>query len=431
MRMYDIIKKKRDGKALTDAEIAFAVNGFTDGSVPDYQMSAFAMAVWFSGMTMDETLSLTRAMTDSGDKVDLSEFGDKTIDKHSTGGVGDKTSLVVIPIVAALGGITAKMSGRGLGHTGGTVDKLESFPGYRASLTGDEFIDQVRKIGIAITGQSGNLTPADKKLYALRDVTATVDSMPLIASSIMSKKLAAGSHSIVLDVKTGSGAFLKTPDEARELARQMVDIGTQSGRKVRALITDMDLPLGYNIGNALEVKEAIDILNGKGPDDLREVCLALASNMAELCLGLDPETAKKQVENAITNGSALEKMCEWIKGQGSDDKYVKNPDLLPKAMRVIDVMSDSDGYIISMDAEKIGVCACNLGAGRAVKDDVIDPSAGIVMLKKTGDKVKCGDIIAKLHTNLKTDGFDKTYLTAISFSDTPPVPRPLIFDVIK
>lgn len=432
MRMYDIIKKKRDGGKLSEAEIRFAIDGFTNGSVHDYQMSAFAMAVWYSGMDSEETAALTRAMTDSGDTVDLSMFGDKTVDKHSTGGVGDKTSLVVIPIVAALGGITAKMSGRGLGHTGGTVDKLESFYGYKTSLTRDEFISQVKNIGIAITGQSGNLTPADKKLYALRDVTATVDSIPLIASSIMCKKIAAGSHSIVLDVKMGSGAFLKTQQQAFDLAREMVDIGKNCGRNVLAVITDMDAPLGNTVGNALEVKEAIEVLRGGGPEDLKQVCFALASAMLELSLKVPPEQARSLCEKAIADGSAFEKLCEWCDGQGSDRKYALDPDLLPSAPITKKVYSDREGYISAMNTEEIGVCACILGAGRTVKDATVDFGAGIVIHKKTGDYVKKGEAVATLHTSLDTaDAVAVKYLGTLSFSKEKPKERRMIIGEVK
>ena len=432
MRMYDIIKTKRDGGRLSDRQIRFAVRGFTDGDIPDYQMSALSMAIWFRGMDREETACLTRAMYESGDRVDLSQFGDKTVDKHSTGGVGDKTSVIVLPIVAACGGICAKMSGRGLGHTGGTVDKLESFPGYKTELSRDEFLKQTADTGIALIGQSGNLTPADKKLYALRDVTATVDSIPLIASSIMSKKLAAGAHSIVLDVKTGSGAFLKTVNEARELAKTMVDIGVSLGRNVCALITDMDAPLGYNIGNALEIKEALEVLRGGGPRDLKEICLALAANMLELSLKISESEALSRAEHAVESGAAFEKLCQWIERQGSDRKYAENPALLPSAGRVLEVKAEKSGYISHMDAESIGICASLLGAGRTVKDAPIDLAAGIVMTKKTGDYINAGEIIAYLHTNLKDDaGAAEKYLSALTVSDKPPKKSPLIIDIIK
>lgn len=432
MRMYDIIKDKRDGKRLSDEQIDFAVKGFTCGDIPDYQMSAFAMAVWFRGMDAKETARLTLAMCNSGDTVDLSLFGDKTVDKHSTGGVGDKTSVILLPIVAACGGICAKMSGRGLGHTGGTIDKLESFPGYQTELSMERFLDQVSDIGLALVGQSGNLTPADKKLYALRDVTATVDSTALIASSIMSKKLAAGAHSIVLDVKMGSGAFVKTVDEARELAKTMVDIGKSLGRQVCAVITDMDTPLGYSVGNALEIKEAIEVLRGSGPQDLKDVCTVLACRMLELSLGIDEAQAAARVQNAIESGAAFDKLCQWIERQGSDAKYAKDPSCLPAAKNIIEVKSDRSGYICHMDAESIGICASMLGAGRTVKDAPIDHAAGIVMNAKTGDFVNSGDVVAYLHTNTEDYAqVSKKYLQSLKFSSKPPKALPLIIDIIK
>lgn len=432
MRMYDIIKDKRDGRRLSDEQIDFAVKGFTCGDIPDYQMSAFAMAVWFRGMDSRETARFTRAMCLSGDTVDLSRFKDKTVDKHSTGGVGDKTSVILLPIVAACGGICAKMSGRGLGHTGGTIDKLESFPGYKTELSTEQFLNQVSDIGLALVGQTGNLTPADKKLYALRDVTATVDSTALIASSIMSKKLAAGAHSIVLDVKTGSGAFVKTADEARELAKTMVDIGKSLGRRVCAVITDMDTPLGYSIGNALEIKEAIEVLRGGGPKDLKDVCTVLACKMLELSLKTDKKCAEKMVRDAIESGAAFEKLCRWIERQGSDAEYAKDPSLLPAAKNIIKVKSDRSGYISHMDAESIGICASMLGAGRTVKDAPIDHAAGIVMTAKTGDFVSAGDVVAYLHTNAGdcAETADR-YLKSLEFSKQPPETPPLIIDIIE
>lgn len=432
MRMYDIIKSKRDGRELSDEEIRFAVQGCTDGSIPDYQMSAFAMAVWFRGMSERETAALTRFMCESGDVIDLSRFGDRTVDKHSTGGVGDKTSVIVLPIVAACGGICAKMSGRGLGHTGGTIDKLEAFPGYNTKLDSKSFMKQVSDIGLALVGQTGNLTPADKKLYAIRDVTATVDSIPLIASSIMSKKLAAGARSIVLDVKTGSGAFAKTKDEALLLARTMAGIGRSFDRRVTAVITDMDTPLGCNIGNALELTEAVAVLRGGGPQDLRRLCTVLAADMLELSLGVDENKAARLAEAAIDDGRAFEKLCEWIEYQGSDRKYAENTELLPSAPNVIGVRAESGGYISRMDSEGIGVCACMLGAGRTVKDAPIDPGAGIVMTKKTGDKVRAGDVIAYLHTSLADASHAvRKYLSCIELSEHKPPERPLIIGTVK
>ena len=385
MRMYDIITKKKHGEELTDAEINFFIDGYTKGEIPDYQASSLTMAICLKGMTERETAALTIAMAHSGDTVDLSEFGELSVDKHSTGGVGDKTTLIVAPIVASLGAKVAKMSGRGLGHTGGTVDKLESFPGYDVALDAEKFRRQVREIGIAVIGQSGNLAPADKKLYALRDVTATVDSIPLITSSIMSKKLAAGTHSIVLDVKCGSGAFMSTPEAARELAEGMVKIGKAAGRRVSALITNMDRPLGHAVGNILEVKEALSVLAGNGPLDLTEVCYALAREMAVLALKLTPKEAGAAVENAIKSGRALEKFKEWIAMQGGDTKYIEHVELFPNTRYTLDVISQNGGYITKMNTERIGAVAVMLGAGRATKSDAIDYAAGLMIHKKTGD----------------------------------------------
>lgn len=397
MRMVDLIEKKRDGLALTDEEIRFVIDGFTNGSIPDYQMSAFAMAVFFKGMTDHETAVLTDAMMRSGDTIDLSRFGDKSVDKHSTGGVGDKTTLILAPIVSCLGGKMAKMSGRGLGHTGGTVDKLESIPGYKTTLTVDEFLHQVEQVGVAVIGQSGNLTPADKKLYALRDVTATVDSLPLITSSIMSKKLAAGSHSIVLDVKVGSGAFMKTLDAGRELAEHMVTIGKACGRNVTAVLTNMDVPLGHRIGNALEVEEAVEILRGEGCPDLQEVCTVLASNMLMLCNGWDEETARAQVKKAIASGRAFEQMKRWVAAQGGDPAVLDDTSKLPQAAIQHEILAPCGGYLSHMDAQKIGEASALLGAGRQTKEDVIDFAAGVVLKKKTGERVEAGEVLAVLH----------------------------------
>ncbi len=399
MRMYDIIKKKRDGGELTKTEIDFFINGYVDGSVPDYQASALCMAIFYKGMSKKETADLTLSMAHSGDTVDLSQFGDLTVDKHSTGGVGDKTTLIVAPIVASLGCIMAKMSGRGLGHTGGTIDKLESIEGFNTALSPDEFSSTVKKTGLAVVGQTGNLTPADKKLYALRDVTATVDSLPLIASSIMSKKLAAGSKTIVLDVKYGSGAFMKTPEDALALAREMVDIGKACKRNMSAVITSMDTPLGFNIGNALEVKEAIEVLKGSGPEDLKEVCLALATQILSLSKGIEKEKARLLAEDVLKSGKALSKFKEWIGAQGGNTAWLDNPALFPISKYSFDITAQDDGFIQSVNAEEIGICAVILGAGRETKSDTIDMSAGIVLKKKTGQKISKGDIIATLYTN--------------------------------
>lgn len=433
MRMYDIIKNKRDNKELTKEEIEFFVKGYTDGSIPDYQASALTMAIFFNGMTEKETATLTLAMAESGDTVDLSLFGNKTVDKHSTGGVGDKTTLIVAPIVASLGCIIAKMSGRGLGHTGGTVDKLESIEGFNTSLTNDEFFTQVKNIGIAVVGQTGNLTPADKKLYALRDVTATVDSIPLIASSIMSKKLAAGSHTIVLDVKCGSGAFMKTPEDAKALATEMVKIGKNNGRNMAAIITDMNTPLGKNIGNSLEVIEAIEILKGNGADDLRFVASALATQIVALSKNIPVTEAEDLVNDAIKSGKALEKFKEWISHQGGNGNWIENPDNFPKAEFKEDIISEKDCYISSMNAEEIGISSVILGAGREKKEDTIDFSAGIVLNKKSGDKVAKGDIIATLYTNNENslNTAKEKFLSAIECSNEKPKEIPLIYEIVR
>ena len=428
MRTVDLIEKKRNGGVLTDEEIRFLIGGYTDGSIPDYQMAAWAMAVWFRGMDDHETAVLTDAMMRSGDTVDLSCFGNLSVDKHSTGGVGDKTTLIVAPIVASLGGKMAKMSGRGLGHTGGTVDKLESFAGFRTTLTAEEFRTQVENIGVAVIGQSGNLTPADKKLYALRDVTATIDSVPLIAASIMSKKLAAGAHSIVLDVKCGSGAFMKTEADGRILAEKMVAIGKACGRNVAALITNMDIPLGHNVGNALEVLEAVEVLRGK-PGDLREICTALAANLLSLCHGWSPEEAHERVLEALDSGKALATMEAWIAAQGGDPDFSR----LPRASVVVPVLANLDGWLTHMDAAQVGVSSSMLGAGRMKKDDPIDYSAGIVLEKKTGDQVRRGDVLAWLHTNdeaLLADA-EARFRAALTWGDAAPAPQPLIYDIVR
>lgn len=433
MRMYDIIENKRNGKELTGEEIEFFVKGYTDGKIPDYQASAFCMAVYFKGMTEKETVILTKAMANSGDTVDLSMFGTLSADKHSTGGVGDKTSLIVAPIVSSLGGKVTKMSGRGLGHTGGTVDKLESIPGYKTTLSGDEFISQVEKVGMAIIGQSGNLTPADKKLYALRDVTATVDSIPLIVSSIMSKKIAAGSHNIVLDVKCGNGAFMKTIEDAEILASEMVKIGKGCGRNTAALITDMDRPLGSAIGNSLEVIEAVKVLCGELNNDLKEVCVALATELISLVFSVPQNEALSMVNDAIDSGKAFNKMKEWISAQGGDVSFIENTDKFPKAEYVYDVLADSDGYISSMDTEKIGLASVILGAGRENKEASIDFSAGIMLYKKTGDKISKGEKSATLFTNNKMslDDAEKMYRSALFVSSVNPKCKPLIYKVIR
>ena len=433
MRMYDVIEKKKHGEELSESEIYEMINLYTSGKIPDYQMSAFLMAVYFKGMTDNEISILTDAMATSGDTVNLDEFGAFTVDKHSTGGVGDKTTLIVTPIVSAAGGVVAKMSGRGLGHTGGTVDKLESFPGFRTSLSPEEFTAQVKKCRLAVIGQSANLAPADKMLYALRDVTATVDSIPLIASSIMSKKLAAGTRSIVLDVKCGSGAFMDTPEMAKTLAETMVKIGKSRNRNTAALITNMDVPLGHAIGNALEVKEAVSVLKGNGPDDLREVCLALASLMIELSLGIDKYDAKALAIETLTSGKAYVKFKEWISLQGGDPAYADDFTLFGESLFVKEVKAKSDGYVISCNAETVGLAAMKLGAGRETKEDVIDFKAGIELLKKPTDHVKSGDVIAKLYTD-KAEALasaEELVLSAFDFGNEEPPKYNMIYSSVR
>lgn len=431
MRIYDIIAKKRDGFELSDEEIAFFVHELTDENIKDYQATALLMAIYIRGMSDREMITLTKEMASSGDTLDLTELG-ITADKHSTGGVGDKTTLIVAPIVASLGINVAKMSGRGLGHTGGTVDKLESIEGFRVSLTPDEFMALVKKIGISVVGQTGKLAPADKIIYSLRDATATVGSVPLIASSIMSKKLAAGNETIVLDVKHGSGAFMKTTADAEILSRKMVDIGKAAGRKIAAVISDMDTPLGKNIGNTLEVKEAVEVLRGKGADDLREVCLTLAENIISLSLGTDRATARLKAETALSSGAAYDKFKELITAQGGNVAQIENTDLLPTAEFVYEVLSPESGYIEKMQAETIGSASVILGAGRLTKEDAIDYSAGIILHKKTGDKVEKGQVIAELHTNndSKLPDAEKLFLSAISFSGKVPTKTPLVHKII-
>ena len=399
MRMYDVIAKKRDGHELSTDEIYDFIEGYVDGRIPDYQASALLMAIFFNGMNEREILDLTTAMMRSGDQVDLSPIEGIKVDKHSTGGVGDKTSLIVAPIVAACGVKVAKMSGRGLGHTGGTVDKLESIPGFRTDLNEEEFFDVVRKTGISVIGQSGNLTPADKKLYALRDVTATVESIPLIASSIMSKKLAAGSDCIVLDVKTGSGAFMKTVESSVKLAETMVKLGENAGRRTCALITDMDVPLGKNIGNSLEVIEAIETLKGKGPEDLTHEALYLAANMLELAGKGDEETCLKLARSVIDDGTAFNCLKEMVKAQHGDVSVIEDTDNFRKAKYMHEIRAKEAGYIAHMDTEGCGIASMMLGAGRETLDSVIDMAAGIIIEKKTGDCIKPGDIMATLYAD--------------------------------
>lgn len=400
MRMVDIIEKKRDGKELTTAEINFFIEGYTKGDIPDYQASALAMAIYFQDMNDRERADLTRAMVESGDTIDLSGIEGIKVDKHSTGGVGDTTTLVLAPLVASLGVPVAKMSGRGLGHTGGTIDKLESIAGFHVELTREQFIDLVNRDKVAVIGQSGNLTPADKKLYALRDVTGTVNSIPLIASSIMSKKIAAGADAIVLDVKTGDGAFMKTQKDAEELAHAMVRIGNHVGRKTIAIISDMSQPLGFAIGNALEVKEAIETLQGKGPKDLTELVLTLGSQMVILAgKAKTTEEAKEMLLDAIHSGKALAKFKDFLTNQGGDASIVDDLTKLPQAKYKIELPAKQSGYISRMVADEIGVASMILGAGRATKEDVIDLAVGLVLHKKVGDKVEEGESILTIYSN--------------------------------
>ncbi len=430
MRAYDIIKKKRDGMALSDEEIRAFIEGYVKGEVADYQAAAFCMAVYFRGMDVRETTALTLAVRDSGDRLDFSRIHGVRVDKHSTGGVGDKTSLVVTPIVASCGVKVAKMSGRGLGHTGGTIDKLEAIPGFYTSLSTEEFERIVNEVGIAIVGQSKNLAPADKKLYALRDVTATVDSMPLIASSIMGKKLAADDDCIVLDVKTGSGSFMKTLEDSRALAQLMVDIGKRAGKKMLALITDMDRPLGYAVGNTLEVKEAIDVLCGRGPEDLSDICIALATDMLTLTGEHGDRVAcEAKVREAISSGRALETLARMVKAQGGDDGVIYHPETFACATHEYTVKAPRDGYIVAVDTEGYGVSSLLLGAGRNTMEDSIDYTAGIMLRAKTGDYVKVGDPIATLYTcdESRFAAAEQKLLASTTIGDEQPEDRPLIF----
>lgn len=434
MRMYDLIMKKRNGETLSTEEINFFVEGFNNGTIPDYQVSALMMAIYFNKMNDKETVDLTMAMAKSGEMLDLSHIPGKKVDKHSTGGVGDKTSLSLIPMVAACGAKVAKMSGRGLGHTGGTIDKLESFPGFSTEISADTFEKNVNDIGIAIMGQTKELAPADKKLYALRDVTATVDNISLIASSIMSKKLAAGADAIVLDVKTGSGAFMKDIESSKALANEMVKIGNNAGRKTIAVISDMDEPLGFAVGNALEVKEAIETLNGNGPKDFTELCFTLGSKML-IASGYakDENEARTLLKEAIDSKAALNKLAEFVKAQGGDESFVYSPDKLPKAKHQIEVISQVDGYISKIVCDEVGICSMILGGGRETKEDDIDLSVGIVLNKKVGDKVNKGDVLAVIHSNdeNKTITAMDRLLKAYSFSDEPVIKGGIIKTIIE
>ena len=432
MRMYDVIKKKRDGGVLSSEEIRAFVEGYTNGSIPDYQAAALCMAIYFRGMNDEETTELTLAVRDSGEKLDVSGIKGLRVDKHSTGGVGDKTSLVVAPIVASLGLTVAKMSGRGLGHTGGTVDKLEAIPGFCTDIAVSEFERIVNETGIAIVGQSATLAPADKKLYALRDVTATVDSMPLIASSIMGKKLAADDDCIVLDVKTGSGSFMKNLEDSRTLAGLMVAIGKRAGKRISALITDMDRPLGYAVGNSLEVVEAIETLQGKGPEDLLELSLALAAQILFLADKGTLEECRAMAQDAITSGKALDTFARMVAAQGGNAEFIYHPENFAKAPYVHEVKVEKDGYIASVNTEQYGLASLLLGAGRNTKEDAIDLSAGYLLKKKTGDAVKTGDTLAVLYASREElfDAAERTLLNATAITAEAPEKRPLIFETI-
>ncbi len=433
MRMYDIIQKKRDGEPLSEEEIRWVITQYVAGELPDYQMAALCMAIYFRGMNLEETSALTFAIRDSGARLDFSEIHGIRVDKHSTGGVGDKTSLVVAPIVASLGVKVAKMSGRGLGHTGGTIDKLEAIPGFKTDLPVEEFKDIVNRLGIAIVGQNAELAPADKLLYALRDVTATVDSLPLIVSSIMGKKLAADDDCIVLDVKTGSGSFMKTREKSRELAEWMVEIGKRAGKRMRALITDMGMPLGFAIGNSLEVVEAIHTLQGRGPKDLTELCTALAANILHLAEKGTYAECEEMVRGAIESGAGLTMFAQMVEAQGGDKEWILHPENFPTAKYSKDVLAQESGYIVSVDTENYGVASLLLGAGRNTKEDVIDPTAGIYLCAKTGDYVEKGQPIARLYSSEESRfaAAEARLLAATRLGKEPPKSEPLILDVVE
>jgi len=432
--MYDLILKKRNGLELTAEEINFFIKGYTNGEIPDYQAAAFLMAVYFCGLSARETSDLTEAMVDSGERADLSAIPGIKVDKHSTGGVGDKTTLVLVPLVAAAGVPVAKMSGRGLGHTGGTVDKLESIPGFRTSLEKTTFIEQVRQVGVAVVAQTGRLAPADKKLYALRDVTATVDSIPLIASSVMSKKIACGADAIVLDVKTGSGAFMREPDQAFALAEAMVEIGRRAGRRAAALVTDMSQPLGYAVGNALEVAEAIDTLQGRGPADLVELCLALGSQML-LLAGVAQSAAegREKLAELLQKRAALDMFEKIIVAQGGEQRVLYDPSVLPAAAYREEIISPAGGWVQAIRAEKIGQAAMLLGAGRETKESVIDPAVGVALRKKAGERVERGEVLAMLHVNgrERLPAVRELIFSAFTVNGKPFSPVPLIYGVVS
>ena len=431
MRMYDLIRKKRDGERLAKEEIDWMIRSYTNGKIPDYQMSALMMAIYFRGMNEQETLNLTLAMADSGERLDLSAIHGIKVDKHSTGGVGDKTSLALVPLVASCGIPVAKMSGRGLGHTGGTIDKLESFSGFSTAIPVETFIKNVNTIGISIMGQTADLAPADKKLYALRDVTATVSCIPLIASSIMSKKLASGSDAILLDVTTGTGAFMKTVDQSIELAKLMVSIGTHHGRRVAAMITDMDTPLGHNIGNSLEVMESMDVLKGKGPADLTEVCLQLAANMLVLAGKGTPAECRAMAEAVIADGSAFAKCKEMFAAQGGDIRVLDDYDRFEKPAARYELLAEQDGYITANDAEKIGSASVLLGAGRQKKGDPLDFAAGIVLHKKRGDYVHKGESLATFYGAAdKFAAAAEEYRSGLVYGTEKPEEAPLVYALV-
>lgn len=434
MRAYDIILKKKQGQPLTREEILYFIHGYAKEDIPDYQMAAWLMAVYFQGMDSRETADLTEAMVTSGEQIDLKEIEGIKVDKHSTGGVGDTTTLVLVPLVAAAGVAVAKMSGRGLGHTGGTLDKLESIPGFSVSLSKEKFLNNVQKIGLAVMGQTAHLVPADGKMYALRDVTATVDSIPLIASSIMSKKIAAGAQGIVLDVKTGQGAFMKTLEDSLALAQTMVEIGKRVGRKTIAVISDMNQPLGLAVGNALEVKEAIEVLSGKGPEDLQELCLELGAAMVYLAgKAEDTDKAKTILRELLKNGAALDKLAQMIEAQGGERKVLEDTSLLPQASLKEEILALEDGVVEKLEAEKVGLSAMILGAGREKKEDFIDHSAGVVLQKKIGDTVKKGETLAILHTNneLSLVSAREKILSAYSITKKEVSQLPLIYQTVK
>lgn len=433
MRMYDVIEKKRDGRELTESEIQYVIQHYTNGEIPDYQMSALLMAIFIRGMNKKETIALTMAMAESGDQLDLSSIQGKKADKHSTGGVGDKTTLVLSPMLAALGVPVAKMSGRGLGHTGGTIDKLESIPGFSVSIPEEQFINNVNKLGLALVAQTGCLAPADKKIYALRDVTTTVDSIPLIASSIMSKKIASGADAIVLDVKVGDGAFMKDEESATLLAREMVEIGNNVGVKTIAVISDMNQPLGYAVGNSLEIIEAINTLKGNGPLDLLELCFALGSNMLLLAKRVDTlEEGRALLKENIDNGNALNKLKEFVLAQGGDISYIDDTSKFESAKYKIEVIAESNGMVTKINAQEVGIIAMEIGAGRATKEDKIDLSVGIVFNKKCSDKVKEGDILAVIYANDKDKGEKarQKLLKNIIIGDSLEKDIPLIYKTI-